>query len=157
LAAIFIMGVGLLALLTLFPLGALSMARAVRQDRAAVIAGNAAGLATAFDLRNDPTVVATMTTAQGGGAAPDPNGPSYPVLVDPFYATLLGQARIGQTGTDGITRVSPWYATAGGNKSIARWFSFQDEIEFTKTGDTVGFPSSVNRPGTYSWAYLVRR
>jgi Prokaryotic N-terminal methylation motif len=44
LAAIFIMGVGLLALLTLFPLGALSMARAVQDDRAAAIAADAASL-----------------------------------------------------------------------------------------------------------------
>lgn len=35
LAAIFLTGVGLLALLTLFPLGALDMAEAVRDDRAA--------------------------------------------------------------------------------------------------------------------------
>ena len=41
LTAIFIMGVGLLAILTLFPLGALSMARAVRDDRAATIGANA--------------------------------------------------------------------------------------------------------------------
>ena len=35
LVAIFIMGIGLLALLTLFPLGALRMAKAIQDDRAA--------------------------------------------------------------------------------------------------------------------------
>ena len=67
LAAIFIMGVGLLALLTLFPLGALSMARAVRDDRAAAIAANAAATATALDLRNDPNVVAVPRRARPPG------------------------------------------------------------------------------------------
>ena len=41
LVAIFIMGVGLLPLLTLFPLGAISMARAIKDDRAANIAEEA--------------------------------------------------------------------------------------------------------------------
>jgi prepilin-type N-terminal cleavage/methylation domain-containing protein len=44
LVAIFIMGIGLLALLTLFPLGALNMARAVQDDRAGAIAADAATL-----------------------------------------------------------------------------------------------------------------
>lgn len=42
LAAIFILGVGLLALLVLFPIGALSMARAIQDDRAAQVAADAA-------------------------------------------------------------------------------------------------------------------
>jgi cell division protein FtsB len=41
LTAIFISGVGLLALLVLFPLGALSMAQAIKDDRADKIASNA--------------------------------------------------------------------------------------------------------------------
>src|SRR5688500_2647042 len=82
LTAIFIMGVGLLAILTLFPLGALSMARAVRDDRAAAAGANAASLAVAMDLRNDPAVVPALTAAPPAPfAAPDPNGPGYPVLV----------------------------------------------------------------------------
>jgi len=44
LVAILITGVGLLALLTLFPLGALSMARAVRDDRAAAVAASAVAI-----------------------------------------------------------------------------------------------------------------
>src|SRR4029079_1052426 len=63
LTAIFIMGVGLLAILTLCPLGALSMARAVRDDRAATIAANGASLAVVMDLRNDPAVVPYLTSA----------------------------------------------------------------------------------------------
>jgi hypothetical protein len=44
LTAIFLMGVGLLALLTLFPLGALSMAQAIKDDRAREIAVQATAL-----------------------------------------------------------------------------------------------------------------
>lgn len=44
LVAIFIMGIGLLALLTLFPLGALSLAQSVKDDRAGAIAKKAQAL-----------------------------------------------------------------------------------------------------------------
>src|SRR5438132_5093361 len=82
LTAIFIMGVGLLAILTLFPLGALSMARGVRDDRAATIGGNVASWANAVDLRNDQTVASYLGPSPPGiaapFAAPTADGPGYP-------------------------------------------------------------------------------
>jgi prepilin-type N-terminal cleavage/methylation domain-containing protein len=162
LTAIFIMGVGMLALLTLFPLGALSMARAIRDDRAAAAAGNAAALATAFDLRNNGTVVNAITTAPKvtGDAttysAPDPDGPGYPVYVDPVYRTL-GSQQLGNKAatTPGLSRVgAPWATTAA---RMALYFSLQDEIQFDPNGAASLSTGNVNRPGTYTWAYLVRR
>jgi prepilin-type N-terminal cleavage/methylation domain-containing protein len=44
LVAIFVMGIGLLAVLTLFPLGALSMAQEIKDDRTAAIAADATAL-----------------------------------------------------------------------------------------------------------------
>jgi Tfp pilus assembly protein PilV len=156
LAAIFIMGVGLLALFTLFPLGALSMARAVRDDRAATIAGNAASMATAMDLRNDPAVLTAFNTVPAPFPAPDPLGPGYPVLVDPTYAAL-GAPPLGfLVGvTPGIQRCGASYAVTPTN--IARWFTFQEEMTFEKTGQPKGGGTSVERPGTYTWSYLLRR
>ena len=49
LVAIFIMAIGLLALLVLFPLGALSMAEALQKDRTAAAAANASSLAEAYE------------------------------------------------------------------------------------------------------------
>src|SRR5438128_5219581 len=54
LVAIFVMGIGLLALLVLFPLGALSMAQAIRDDYAKRMADNATGLAETMHVRQDP-------------------------------------------------------------------------------------------------------
>lgn len=70
LAAIFIMGIGMLAILVLFPLGALSIAKALRDDRCAAIAPNAHALAVAFKLGNDqldtnPTAPANLVTNTG--------------------------------------------------------------------------------------------
>ena len=95
LVAIFIMAIGLLALLTLFPLGALRMSQALTYDRAATAANEAANIFDAFNLRKDPqydpgpagtpslfvtpptTGVGFQTAAQSGGGIPiyvDPNG-----------------------------------------------------------------------------------
>jgi type II secretory pathway pseudopilin PulG len=177
LAAIFIMGVGLMALFTLFPLGALSMARAVRDDRAATIAGNAASMATAMDLRNDNTVVPflgqtpvgpTISTNNAGVITaippfnlPDPNGPGFPVLVDPTYFNL-GQSSMGAVPgvTPGLQRCGASYAI--GPTNIARWFTFQEEMTFERTGQPKGAPPApapnfIERPGTYTCTYLLRR
>ena len=108
LVAIFIMGIGLMALLTLFPLGALSMAKAVRDDRAAAIAANGASQAVIMDLRNDTAVGTAMTSPASLNASfgallpPDPNGPSYPAFVDPNYAILGSQL----VGTNSLTVVN---------------------------------------------------
>ena len=166
LAAIFIMGIGMLALFTLFPLGALSMARAIRDDRAAIIAANAAAMATAMDLRNDPTVVPLLGGRPVLDAAaapptlaqpPDPLGPGYPVLVDPRYAAL-GQTTLGYSAgvTPGLQRCGVSYATT--TATIARWFTFQEEMTFERTGQPRGNPGiDVERPGTYTYSYLLRR
>ena len=159
LAAIFIMGVGMLALFTLFPLGALSMARAVRDDRASAIAANAASLATAMDLRNDPNVAFLLS--QGGS----PTGRGAPVLVDPSFVSLAlnGTNPPGSPGTfrwsfsllgGAINRVAPQYAA--NSTDAARWFTFQEEMTFEKTGQVTTDPTRL-RPGTYTWTYLLRR
>ncbi len=158
LTAIFIMGVGLLAILTLFPLGALRMAEGVRNQRAADVGANADALVKALDLRNDPNVVLAFTAAPPA----DLNAPSAPVYVDPAF-TVLAAGNLGQVPgvTPGVQRISPSFIANQGNSQrvIARWFNFQDEITFGTTGlpksNTSGV--SVDRPGTYSWACLVRR
>src|SRR5438045_228902 len=59
LVAIFVTSLGLIALMALFPVGALSMARAIQNSRAAQAASNASGIAliplgpTATPLRTD--------------------------------------------------------------------------------------------------------
>ena len=59
LAAIFVMGIGLLALLTLFPVGALTMADAIEDSRAGAIAAQA----TAFSRAAEDLVARTQEFA----------------------------------------------------------------------------------------------
>jgi hypothetical protein len=158
LVAIFIMGIGLLALLSLFPLGALSMAQAIKDDRTAHAAKNAFAVAELFNIHNDPYVYpqAAYQYPQNAlisdgyvnplpGVMPplaDPTKPSYPVYVDPYAFSFLGLnalqplgQTVGNTGGIGISRRSPALATNLGsmvfpisNQPTVRWFTLLDDV-----------------------------
>lgn len=109
LVAIFVMGIGMIALLTLFPIGMLRMGRAIHDQRSLDSERNAFSVALANNLGNDIDVVSDRTTPYNATTpsddlfqnplrnaavtgAPvlldaDPYGESYPVFVDPigFY------------------------------------------------------------------------
>jgi hypothetical protein len=130
--AIFVMAIGLLALLTLFPLGAIQMAQSLKDQRTAEASINATSQWKAFNLNNDTSsIVLTIPAAQGGGtifenpwpaatAAPGvPNlttgsyvGASYPVLVDP--ACSAAGAQVVTTTTASLHALGPWLNTVGG-------------------------------------------
>jgi Tfp pilus assembly protein PilV len=162
LVTIFIMGIGMIALLTLFPLGALTMAQAIRDDRIGNAAGEAAALANAFNVRNDANAVALfnnyLTAGPGGTAAANPTGPGYPVYVDPFYATQVPPPpNLGVLApSPGIDRCTASYV-GGTNPAVARFFALRDDINFANNGVPVGSPGVVQRGGGYTWAYLLRR
>jgi hypothetical protein len=156
LIAIFVMAVGMLALLTLFPLGALSMAQSLQHDRAAAAANLAAEYAQAMDLRHDPGVTPAFTAPPPGYTGPpaNPSGPSWPVFVDGFGGLVnpkpLGAAR---PSTPGISRVRPSYAPT--LQQTARWFSLPDDLSFAP--DATPADGRVQREGRYTWAYLLCR
>jgi prepilin-type N-terminal cleavage/methylation domain-containing protein len=97
LVAIFIMAIGLMALLTLFPLGALNMAQAIKDDRTGNSAANGAAVAHTIwrmlvannPANPDPTLTPILLNA---GKVSYPNlpdltgttGPGYWVYIDPF-------------------------------------------------------------------------
>jgi prepilin-type N-terminal cleavage/methylation domain-containing protein len=112
LVAIFIMAIGMLALLALFPLGAISMAQALKDDRCASSAVNAEAFAIAQDIKHDIAVAGgtsgaltfnnaftnPWTTTVAPWSSPPftlannnlaqalngYSGPSFGVIVDPF-------------------------------------------------------------------------
>jgi prepilin-type N-terminal cleavage/methylation domain-containing protein len=167
LVAIFIMAIGMLALLALFPLGAISMAQALKDDRCAQAAVNAEAFAVAQDMRHDVMVAGggAYTDAFGNpfgtvGAisstlalAPGYTGPSNGVIVDPFTypldATGANQQNVGRVaGTSlGVPRRSIAFSVNYGRNvpmtppEAARWCSMLDGITFVR-GDNAG-PNAV--------------
>ena len=99
LVAIFIMAIGLLALLTLFPLGALRMATALQDDRDASAASAGANICDAFDLRHDPQYDNPPASLSTGPlfVTPPPNA---------FFTTPLFPAS--QAGAGIPVYVDPW-------------------------------------------------
>jgi hypothetical protein len=186
LVAIFVMAIGLLALLTLFPLGAVSMAHALKDQRCAEASINATSLYKAFNLNNDTTDVVmpsgTATIfetppATLGLPALATNSPTtYPVYLDPIGATAmngyysaggtgtatrggtaLASAALGGTATASIPRAT-LTSPAGmpAGRTAQGWLTLLDDITY---GDN-GLPDAtagLQREGRYSWAYMVRR
>src|SRR5689334_20597212 len=94
LVTMFIMAIGMLALLTLFPLGAISMGQALKDDRCASTAAMAENVAIAMNIRHDTNVLLAFNASGGGPVYVDPNGvitlpPPIPPLTQPPFATAL--------------------------------------------------------------------
>jgi hypothetical protein len=182
LTAIFVMALGLLALLTLFPLGALNMAQAVKDDRSGTAAQNATSLmrvlwreyaakyAAAVAAGNpnpDPDPVLTQKMLNPGGGLPDRtglNGPSYPVFLDAYgYTTYTAGPPDFQNWLCGISPGVPRYSLAflGNQQAVLRTFhSSLDDPSFGTDGipDTGNPPNApIEREGRYSWGFLVQR
>lgn len=184
LTAIFIMAIGLMALLTLFPLGALTMRQAIQDDRAGTVARNAENLFRGYwiyavnqrpngKISPDSNLMAAMLNPGGGlpsraGVA----GPSYPVYVDGFGVLQYGNgATVGwrdwlasSTTVDGtavstLPRRTPLHAIANWPPTlqgalVINFFSSPDDTTFGENGLPSG---ATERQRRYSWAYLVRQ
>lgn len=183
LVAIFVTALGLLALLALFPLGAVTMAQAIKDTRTAQAAANAAAGIKAWPisqphpptLPNQPPVYVYapihndyfVTKGYAGSdvlPAPNPNGPSYAVYVDPMgvdsYSSVPG-GFVGWVGgppkVDGTvprgpglprqtislfnpSQLPPTLDTAyirdsfQRRKTLLSWFSLLDDITFNPSG-----------------------
>lgn len=156
LVAIFVMGIGLIAILALFPIGILRMAQAIQDGRTGSIGATADAIATIKDVRHEPSD--TDFKSPGGLAAAPTDGPSYPVFIDPAgYRTSLPVAGGGRDwlgATPGIPRRSVSFVT--NTQTALRWFTFLDDIYFDRDG-TVGSTGTLDRDFRYSWAFLVQR
>jgi prepilin-type N-terminal cleavage/methylation domain-containing protein len=183
LVTIFIMGIGMLALLTLFPVGALSMGRALVYDRAAQAATNAEAIAIADDVRHDLTVAQDplVSATVGFNAFTNPLlpggtavsaavvGPSYGVFVDPWIYPVDVAHAIGTYGASpGMRRMSMSFTqpgppgVAGAPLSVqqaGRWCSLTDDLFWSTANDGTPDTSagSVRRGLTYTWAWHLRR
>jgi len=136
LIAIFVMAIGMLALLTLFPVGALSMAQAIKDNRAAQSAMAADAYARAMSLKTDANVSQYLTSNQI-------------VYCDPFGVNFGLTSKIG-----GINRVAP--STVTSQALTIRQFSVLDDIVFDSNGTPQLSGGKLQRFNRITWAYLLR-
>jgi hypothetical protein len=144
LISMFIMAIGMLALLVLFPLGAVSMGQALKDDRCASTASMAENVAIAMNVRHDSSV----TTAFAGQ-------PGLTLLyVDP-YGAIQALPNLGGV----IPRVSTSFVASAIVPIYAadRWFSLPDDIGFLEDGTPDTSSGFIDRGRRYSYAYLLKQ
>ena len=156
LVSMFIMAIGMLALLVLFPLGAVSMGQALKDDRCRSTASMAENVALAMNVRHDPNVTGVLGFLNPINPIP-PGNPA--VYVDP-YGFMQGLTVLGGNPlipTANIPRVTPSFVTLPAQAD--RWFCLPDDITFLENGtpDLVNTGGSVQRGLRYSFAYLLTR
>jgi len=169
LIALFVLAIGMMGILALFPLGAAQMAIAVKDERCAQLADLGEAHArmmwreawidnTTGQLNTDAQATAKapeLIALDGPGATATSSGPSMPVLIDPIgYRIKSGAA---QTGVGGFGTVVPRRSIqqlltlpVG---SIDRMCVLLDDMSFNNQGKAV----PVNRGGRYNCAFLLQR
>jgi prepilin-type N-terminal cleavage/methylation domain-containing protein len=155
LTAIFIMGIGLLALLALFPLGASTMTHAMQDARCFEAGSNAKAGCIALGIRQDQVVTPLFRGDTPGTQLPDDwTGPSYPVFVDPIGLYYIGPANNSRIPGTLIPRVGFSQALTG--NAAMRWCSLGDDYTFDANG-SASLPTGVERESRYTWGYMMRR
>jgi type II secretory pathway pseudopilin PulG len=179
LVSIFIMGIGLMSLLVLFPLGALTMAAAIQSERAAQAAVAASAIANLKDIRRDPNIYNPALNIDFYRNPPG-IGPanyagleerSYPVFIDPVgsytaaglpsqssvYGMPPASLLLARTSVSFVDNTPPAFRSA----MMYRWFTSQDDIIFEKDGSAKsvipGPPPAIERDVRYSYAFLTQR
>jgi hypothetical protein len=150
LVAMFIMAIGMLALLALFPVGAVSMAQALKDDRCAYASSFAENTAIANNIRYGDLNVSLVLNDST-------KAPTGLVYVDPYGVSMgVGPVGFGFIPIP-IQRVRPLFA--GSKSLIDRWFSLPDDIGFTLSGtpDVSNTGGIIDRGRNYTIAYLLRR
>jgi prepilin-type N-terminal cleavage/methylation domain-containing protein len=176
LMAIFVMGIGLLSVLAMFPLGASTMARAIKDDRAGHAAANAKAIGNAQNVRFDPTFLQKNDPRDVTGKTkmwlfdnPDPTkgftnaapyGPSYTVVVDSvgwlsYSASSGARDWVGGSTSLGVPRVRASFAT--NTASMLKWCTFQDDITFGIDGTPFKGSGFVERAGGFSYSWVLQR
>jgi hypothetical protein len=156
LAAIFVMGIGMIALLTLFPLGALTMAQAIKDGRTAQAAANAAAVAELFhgSIRQDTVYVRPALDPSRGNAY---EGPSNPVYLDPIGFMSIGTTVCGIIPRRTIPTVASPPTGSNPNQAAMKWFTLLDDMNFYDNGQPARPFGAIQRQGTFSWAFMVKR
>jgi len=158
LVALFIMAIGMISLLTLFPLGAIQMGRALRDDRCAQCAWQADGVVRTWwqvEVVDKPgTETGPYFASLDGGVAQTATTPGMVVAIDPIG---IWSGRTNKLAGSGIDRKSSSLITS--LKDSIRLCSLTDDVFFNEQGapDTVSVAGRVVRQGRYNWMAMVQR
>ncbi len=153
LIAILVMGVGMISVLVLFPVGILNMRQAMQDDRAANMAANGDATCQAFNLRSvfSPSYLTNpYYLSNTAGLAPFANGVNV-LYVDPWPAYLPNPLG----GVIPRFTVGTRPATLG-NILVSRWFTMEDDLDFDPSGLGEQASGFLTGGSEYTMALLLR-
>lgn len=164
LVALFLMAIGVLGVLTMFPVGALQMAQALKDQRCAEAATQADAFMRWYwrsEIVEKQGNSEPMWLALNGGAATPPvdDNPGPPVAVDPMgiydpaprgLNTYLG-------GTTNIPRRNLNLIAPGGALQALRTCTLLDGLSYDKTGIPRVTGGSIEREDRYNWLWILQR
>lgn len=179
LTALFIMALGSIAILTLFPLGMLNMGQALKDDRTAQAAAAADGYMRWYWKQyvvENPTDTTFADTGAGTRAyntafdnpgsgtpltAANDSDPSYPVFVDPIrynYPGATNQSWVGGNSGYLLPRRNLNQPTAMGPVQSLRSCTLLDGLTYDATGlPALPNGSNVERDMRYTWLWVLQR
>ncbi len=172
LVAMFVAALGMISLLTLFPLGALQMGQALKDSRTAEAARQADSLMRnywrdAVEKGNDPGLFTCMNSPPTGtpphpivNVAIDPTvSASYPVFLDPigdFSQTGTANSWVTGTNQPGLPRRN--LINTVSFQQRLRFCTLLDDLTYDVTGTGAPIASvPVERGGRYNWLAIVQR
>lgn len=165
LVAIFVMGIGMIALLTLFPIGVLQMAQAIRQDRclrAAHAADTVSTLPLGLDATGAPTSIRYDAVMMNNAALVGAAAPLYGMDAS-FFSSYRIKAPVGGPlvmpeanpyGPSYAVMVDPhgFLATQGLALNVRPWVGGVGPVNGSPTGTTGGL---LRRPVSFTTAPRV--
>jgi prepilin-type N-terminal cleavage/methylation domain-containing protein len=170
LVALFIMGLGVIAILTMFPLGAYQMAVAVREDRSAQSAAAAdAYIRTYWKINvveqgggSEPFFLALNGTSVGLPLALDTE-PSYPVAVDPMG--VAARSGVNKNWLGDLAGVNPSTNIPRQNLNLITTSQYAQRVCSLMDGlgyDDDGRPlnpagTGADRELRYNWLWVIQR
>jgi hypothetical protein len=177
LVALFVMALGAIAILTLFPLGMLQMGQALKDDRTSQAASSADGYmrwywqVNVVETGADATLIAAFDNPPGGGFPPPGAGEaSYPVAVDPIgvtvrsgpNATWLGYGTAPQSlPVQVVPRLNllaaPPAAGVMDTRQAIRTCTLLDGLTYTADGVPNVSTGVVERDMRYNWLWVLQR
>ncbi len=173
LVALFVAALGLISLLTLFPLGALQMGQALKDDRCAQTAYKADTLMRVYwrsmvENNIDPNLTLALTDPNNGSTFMLAGGPpvttgntSFPLFVDPLgwrntTSSSPSQAWLaGAAGETGLPRRTMQITMSPTNINPAVMCSMLDDMNFEV--DTAVPVPNLERSGRYNWSAVIQR
>lgn len=155
LVALFLVAIGVIGVLTMFPVGAVQMGLALKDQRCAEAATQADAYMRWYwksFIVEDPARAANESELWGGFGTGSPNNPSDPVVVDP-----MGRAAGRGSPIAGTTIDRARLMRLTNNDQVLRTCTLLDGFTYDQAGVPSQASGSIERENRYNWMWVLQR